>query len=275
MNENQYYVYLHRRKDNDAVFYIGKGKGRRHLDKKNRNQEWHIINNSVGFYSEVYKENMTNEEAHLLEYSLISDTVTYPQIINKRKCNVMYKDIPEDVVSRYILDNKSPSGISKVKKNGEIIHLGSIMVRYKSREPAGWFIHYNSSTKIAAHRLVIYLSGIKLSKDDVVNHINSNTLDNRLENLEVCSISENNQRNRITTNLKMSPNNSSGVTGVCEVTNNNKGRLYIYAMAMWSVDSKTRSKKFSYNKYGKEQAWDLAKEYRNRMVLIHYKGNNQ
>lgn len=36
--KKNYYVYLHRRKDNNEIFYVGKGQGSRHL-AKNRNKE--------------------------------------------------------------------------------------------------------------------------------------------------------------------------------------------------------------------------------------------
>jgi hypothetical protein len=42
------------------------------------------------------------------------------------------------------------------------------------------------------HRLVLWLRGIILEKDQVVDHINRDGLDNRTENLRVCSIHQNN-----------------------------------------------------------------------------------
>ena len=46
---------------------------------------------------------------------------------------------------------------------------------------------------------------------------------------------------------------------------------YVYAACTWSENGKSRLKKFSYNKYGKDNAWVLAREYRAKMIAIFYK----
>lgn len=49
-----FYTYAHYRLDTNCIFYIGKGQGKRHLQKQNRNNYWHnIANKAGGFKSEI------------------------------------------------------------------------------------------------------------------------------------------------------------------------------------------------------------------------------
>jgi hypothetical protein len=62
-----YYVYLHRRLDDNSVFYVGKGKKRRAWVKKSRNKHWKHIVEKHGYSVEIYKGNLTESEAFQLE----------------------------------------------------------------------------------------------------------------------------------------------------------------------------------------------------------------
>jgi hypothetical protein len=73
-----YYVYLHKRKGTNKVFYVGKGtkskNGERSESTKNRNQWWHnIVNKDGGFDIEIYKDNLTEDEAFQLEIKVIAE----------------------------------------------------------------------------------------------------------------------------------------------------------------------------------------------------------
>lgn len=69
----------------------------------------------------------------------------------------------------------------------------------------GYLQGYNTNTgkNIQFHRLVT-----NCPKDKVVDHINHNTMDNRKENLRICTVAENNK------NKSIYKRNKSGVTGV-------------------------------------------------------------
>lgn len=69
----------------------------------------------------------------------------------------------------------------------------------------GYLQGYNTNTgkMIQFHRLVT-----NCPKDKVVDHINHNTMDNRKENLRICTVAENNK------NKSIYKRNKSGVTGV-------------------------------------------------------------
>ena len=69
---NEYYVYVHKRKDTNEVFYVGKGCGRRAFWKNGRNKHWHNVVNKCGYDVEIIKGCLTEEEAFELEKSTIS-----------------------------------------------------------------------------------------------------------------------------------------------------------------------------------------------------------
>lgn len=97
------------------------------------------------------------------------------------------------------------------KKNQEIIvddedydelnkYTWHVSVGYAMRHPP---LHSKDMRKILMHRQIMKPEGL-----NVVDHINRNKLDNRKENLRVCTRSENSM------NKGLSPNNKSGVNGV-------------------------------------------------------------
>lgn len=72
MEHNDYKVYLHRRKDNGDVFYVGKGRRWRENRKENRNKHWHNVVNKYGYYVDIVESNINNKTACDIEVSLIS-----------------------------------------------------------------------------------------------------------------------------------------------------------------------------------------------------------
>ena len=71
------YVYLHRKKTDDSIFYVGissynkDGSYYRANMKHNRSKLWNNIVNKYGYYIEIYKENITWEDACFYEKELI------------------------------------------------------------------------------------------------------------------------------------------------------------------------------------------------------------
>jgi len=76
---NSCYVYLHIRLDKSEVFYVGIGndkisktKFERAYSKHKRNRFWQAIIKKTGYLVEIYKENLTWEEACYFETQLIA-----------------------------------------------------------------------------------------------------------------------------------------------------------------------------------------------------------
>lgn len=74
-----YYVYIHKRKETEKIFYVGKGtisnRGTHRADStKNRNIHWHrVVEKDGGYDYEIFKDGLTESEAFELEKKLIED----------------------------------------------------------------------------------------------------------------------------------------------------------------------------------------------------------
>ena len=73
MRLNRFYVYLHRRKTDDKVFYVGKGTGQRVTALKGRNPYWQKTAIKHGVISEILFDNLTEEEALAVEVDVIKE----------------------------------------------------------------------------------------------------------------------------------------------------------------------------------------------------------
>lgn len=71
-NPNRFYVYVHRRKSDMRVFYVGKGSGGRAFDKGKRNAYWHNIVNKHGYKVEFTHKEINEQKAFDLERALIA-----------------------------------------------------------------------------------------------------------------------------------------------------------------------------------------------------------
>lgn len=83
---NNYYVYIHRRKDTNNVFYVGISRMKKYVRvkiKAGRNSLWCRIAEKYGYYGEVIHSGLTKEEAIKIEMSLIK---SYGRINLKNGC---------------------------------------------------------------------------------------------------------------------------------------------------------------------------------------------
>lgn len=71
-NPNRFYVYVHRRKSDMRVFYVGKGSGKRMASACGRSVYWSRVVNKHGFFTEIVQSSMAEKDAFTLERILIS-----------------------------------------------------------------------------------------------------------------------------------------------------------------------------------------------------------
>lgn len=116
MQDKNYCVYLHRRKDTDEIIYIGEGrKARAKLTRldKGKNAKHQEIVKTVGIYHEIYKENLTKVEAENLEQQLIKtfkeSGVPITNINSKATASKIYTR--EEFENLFYVDPTSPSGL--------------------------------------------------------------------------------------------------------------------------------------------------------------------
>lgn len=119
---------------------------------------------------------------------------------------------------------------------------------------------------LLAHRIIWEMFHGQIPEGYQIDHINRNSLDNNISNLRLVTQDTN------TRNCKIRDDNSSGKCGVFykESTDKRNAKEYTYSswVAQWnSLDGKRKSKSFSIKKYGYDEAFRLACEWRQKMIL--------
>ena len=84
---NDYYVYEHIRLDNNTCFYVGKGrKNRAYI--KTRNKAHDEIAKKYGMKVKIIKDNLTEDEALLLEYETIKKYIDLGYSLYDKNCEL-------------------------------------------------------------------------------------------------------------------------------------------------------------------------------------------
>lgn len=158
----------------------------------------------------------------------------------------------------FYYDETSPSCLRwKVSRGSNKVRAGDVAGGCISS--TGYYQCILQGKNYKCHRIIYEMfNNISLKPNEQIDHINRQKTDNRIENLRVVTHSENMR------NAKMSKNNSSGMTGVCE---NIKGEGYSYFVARWyDSNGKLRGKHFSIAKLGLLPAFAQAVAYREKMI---------
>lgn len=112
-----------------------------------------------------------------------------------------------------------------------------------------------------AHRVIYELFYGPIDKKLVIDHIDGDGTNNRIENLRLVTQGHNAR------NTKKRGSNKTGVNGVTEMEITSKYDItYKYYSANWFIDGKNFNKYFSVVKLGNEEAFRLACEYRAKMI---------
>lgn len=159
----------------------------------------------------------------------------------------------EDWSKAFYYDETSPSFLRWKIKPSQNVDIGGVA---GSLDNQGYYrVHY-CKEKYLCHRVVWELFNEEIEESLQVDHINGIRTDNRASNLRLVTRSHNLQ------NQKKYSNNTSGVTGVCLDSRSESWRV------RWvNLDGKRKGKSFSVDKYGYDLAFQLACDYRNKMIL--------
>ena len=68
----KYFVYVHRKKSNGQIFYVGKGCRYRHKSQTGRTPHWYSIVKKHGYIAEIIQNGLSEEQAFKLEKELIA-----------------------------------------------------------------------------------------------------------------------------------------------------------------------------------------------------------
>ena len=163
-------------------------------------------------------------------------------------CKVKVNYNNEEFMNEFYYDETSPSFLRRF--NGEIA--GSI----RKTKLHSWYVKFNGKA-YAVHRVIWYIKHGSVSPDKVIDHIDGNSLNNNIKNLREVYQSENNKNHGIQSN------NKTGTTGVYYETVSDR------FIVTWSEQGVNRSKSFSVKKYGFDEAFSLAKQFReNKLVEL-------
>ena len=201
MEDVRYCVYLHKRADNGTVYYIGSGvKNKREYHFSNRSKDWHAIHDNYGTIVEIYKDNLTVNEARDLEEQLILSQ-EYKDIVNK-KPPVKVSKIDVNSVKDFIkYDESSPTFLTWVKKTGprSKVDTPAGNLGFTDGLPRSAYIKING-TMYKISRLIWSLFNGEIPENYVIDHIDGNPHNNNINNLRCISVSKNsrNRSNRTT-----------------------------------------------------------------------------
>lgn len=262
MNKNDYYVYLHRSNETGEVFYVGKGRNNRCKSPLSKTFKWEQIA-SKGFTIEFHSVGLSNSDAYAIELDLIK---TLPNLVNVN-VNTKTKDITEDDLTLVYYDETSYTCLRYARKvigsNGRIYkNIGDIagIEKDTSSGKDKRFIVRSQGKAIYAHRLVYALHN-EISSDLVIDHIDGNSLNNKLSNLRQVTQQVNSR------NIKKSSNKSTNVLGVSETsTSNSYGIWHAYIATWYDSEGKLKTKQFACKKYGLLPAFTRACEWRKQKI---------
>ena len=219
-------MYVH--KYNGDIVYVGSGSERRPLSKTNRCQEHLEVFDKLEI--EIIADNLSTQEANRIEQELLN-SLTFDNLFNKRKEIYPTKELSFNYLNEFLYyDEESPTYLrwkcdrKKIKKDavaGTRLSTGYMQVQLNSR----FYL---------CHRVIFCLMHKSdLSPSDVVDHIDGNRMNNRIENLRTVSQSFNsrNRKHRVST--------KTGLQNITDCDN--------CISVQWRENGVQENKRFSYS----------------------------
>jgi hypothetical protein len=269
LDENRFCVYVF--KDLTGIFYIGSGSKDRSrlIGSRPEYIRDRLIKNS---YEILYlAENISKAEALRIEndflYAYFSNGIDGWSLLNKQKKAIRVDYTYDKLKNVFDYDESSPTflrwkidifgtGKAKIVKAGDVA--GRVSKTYS-------YVCFNYQS-YCAHRVIYSLiHKIDIPNNMVIDHINGDKRDNRIDNLQLVTQQENICRR---SNSWIQSNNKTGVKGV------NLHRLphgdYWYASIHDRASGKRLQKYFRISTYGEAEAFRLACAWRKSMEEKHY-----
>lgn len=161
----------------------------------------------------------------------------------------------------FYYDETSPSGLrwTHDRRRGRgrgyvFIQSGDVVGTLTGK---GYYVVEVEYETASVHRVVWEMHNGALEDWQLIDHIDGDRANNRIDNLHAVS-QDNNARN-----IKMMATNKTGVCGVHYREWDGFGK---YVASWRKLDKREGSKSFSVNKYGHAEAFRLACEYRREMI---------
>lgn len=170
------------------------------------------------------------------------------------------KNYNKDWSDCFILDETSPSGLARTRNQyGEVIEKYNVGSKHfkKNNKPHAWELRFKCE-KYSVHRIIWVMTYGSIDPSLVIDHLDGDPFNNKIENLSLKTISANmrNQRKYVS--------NTTGITGV-RLAHNGSGNWY-YEASWYDVGNKKCQKRFSISKLGEEVAKSLAIDCRKEQI---------
>lgn len=261
--KRDYYVYLHKRKDNGVVFYVGHGRTvRANQSGQGKTKDWKFVANIAGGY-EVVKlhENLSKTEAIDLEEYYIKNPESSWELVNKRLPTRTH-ELDYKLLSEYFYyDETSPSGLrynkNTYKNKGALSKSKDSVAGRKYFDRDGkilfWRVSININRKkftFKAHRVVWCLKYGSIDSSLVIDHIDNDPSNNKIDNLRLVT-QHVNGRNKVVSRLSK----DTEIVGLSKKRNSYQAETY-------DRDGNRKPRAFSINKYGEIKALYLAAKTR-------------
>lgn len=250
--KNDYCVYAHL--IDGVIKYIGEGTVERaYRTKRANHRNWENTFNGKDVEVKILEQNLTKEEASLLEIEYIEKYAS--TIVNKKTTPVRPLEIKYDEIVKVVYyDESSPTCLRWV--NGS--------KKFKPDDPSGYisksgYIDITINNKLyRVHRVIWVLIHKEISKDKSIDHISGNRSDNRIANLRLVTSSEN-SKNRL-----LAPPADTGLRNIRSVIG--KSGLSGFEV-VWVSRGKRTQRTFNIRKFGSiTSALTSAYEFRDKLI---------
>lgn len=158
------------------------------------------------------------------------------------------------------LDDASPSGLVRIKnKVGKDIKAYNVGYKLfkKNGDSHTWLLSFRN-IHFSIHRIIWVLMHGSINPDLVIDHLDGNPFNNKLDNLSLKSKKDNSR------NKRKRKDNTSGITGV-SIRDVGGNKLY-YTVQWCDINGRVKQKWFSISKLGEETAKILAIAYRKEQI---------
>lgn len=261
--DRKYCVYVHRSLVDGRIFYVGSGTIERSISISGRNTLWKSVVDSEGFYVEVLFNNLDKKTSFVREYETYEKFVGTCDLVNSRKPSRLHVDPVELICERFLYDTTSPTliryktDVYKGRSHSVLAaQTGDVAGSRVGKRPC---VSINNRPYFI-HRIVWVLHFGEITEGYFVDHIDGNSENNLIENLRVIPHKIN------TRNRKIPITNKSGVMGVNLL--HHKGEPCRWSSDYRTLCGKRKVKYFSISKYGYDEAFHLACEWRTEQIRL-------